>query len=221
MNWLKTGLARRLRRGLGWASLAVAALTALHFPTAVDGPAVPAPLAEDADNFYEAAYSASAAGAADSKYVRTAQLAAHLEDVEPKIRQFVNEYRLQSARVLEVGAGSGTLQDVVADYTGLDIAASAARFFHKPFVHGSATKLPFGANQFDVCWTIWTLEHVPNPERALKEMRRVVRDGGYLYLYPAWNNPTWAPKGYPVRPFADLSWPEKIAKTSLLVREMN
>jgi len=196
----------------------VAVMTVLHFPFSVDGPKIPTELIHDADSFYEAAYTSTEDGA-DSKYVNTAQKAGHLEDIEPRLRKFVAEHHLQSARALEVGAGSGTLQDVVDDYTGLDIASSAARFFHKPFVHGSATDLPFEDDSFDVVWSIWTLEHVPNPERAFAEMRRVVGNGGRLFLYPAWNNPTWAPKGYPVRPDNTLTATEIVAKYSLLIRE--
>jgi SAM-dependent methyltransferase len=196
----------------------VGALTLLHFPMGVDGPEIPLSLTEDADEFYEAVYT-EPAESSGNKYVRTGQLAAHIEEIEPKLRRFVADHHLENARTLEVGAGSGSLQDVVADYTGLDIAASAAQNFHKPFVQGSATQLPFRDDEFDLYWTIWTLEHVPNPERALNEARRVVRSGGYLYLYPAWNNPTWAPQGYPVRPDSQLTWQEIAVKYSLLIRE--
>lgn len=44
---------------------------------------------------------------------------------------------------LKLGAGSGFLRDMVDDYTGFEIASSAGRYFHKPFVHGSVTSLPF------------------------------------------------------------------------------
>ena len=71
-------------------------------------------------------------------------------------------------------------------------------------MHASATDLPFEDDSFDLIWTIWTLEHVPNPEIALGEMRRVVRPGGVLYLQPAWNNPVWAPEGLRIRPLSEL-----------------
>ncbi len=77
--------------------------------------------------------------------------------VSETIEQFVEQYGLENARALEVGAGSGQLQDIVPDYTGLDIAASAARYFHKPFVAGSATDLPFEDGSFDSVWSVWTL----------------------------------------------------------------
>ena len=185
----------------------------------VDGPAVPVSLVERAERFYEEVYTDPGDGG-DSKYVRIGKAAAHHSDVQPQLRAFVEDFGLQDAKTLEVGAGSGSLQDVVADYTGLDVAARAARYFSKPFVQGSATKLPFGDSTFDLCWSIWTFEHVPNPEQALREIRRVTRSGGYLYLLPAWNTPTWAPKGYSARPNSQLTWFETISKYSLLVREI-
>ncbi len=196
----------------------IALLTALHFPMDVGGPVDPVSLVENADKFYEEVYTDPGDGG-DSRYVRIGKAAANHIDLQPQLRAFVEEFDLQNAKTLEVGAGSGSLQDVVVDYTGLDLAASAARYFHKPFVQGSATDLPFEDDEFDVSWSIWTFEHVPDPEQALREIRRVTRSGGYIYLRPAWNNPTWVPKGYMVRPDSELTRLETIAKYSLLVRE--
>ena len=41
-------------------------------------------------------------------------------------------------------------------------------------------------DEFDVVWSVWTLEHIPNPEQALREIRRVTKDKGFIYLEPAW-----------------------------------
>jgi SAM-dependent methyltransferase len=135
-----------------------------------------------------------------------------------EVQDFVDRYGLEDARTLDVGAGSGQFQDIVADYTGLDIAASAATHFHKPFVQGSALDLPFGDNEFDSVWTLAMLEHVPDPEKALEEIRRVGKPGGMLLIAPAWNCVSWTAYGYQVRPYEDLSWTGKLAKASLVIR---
>jgi SAM-dependent methyltransferase len=190
-----------------------AILTAWHFPTQVDDPRETRP-DEAAKVFYETVYEATGE-AGDSQYVEYARETAEHLDITGQVRTFVDQYGLHDKRVLEVGAGSGSLQDLVDDYTGLDIAASAARYFHKPFVQGSATDLPFRDNEFDALWTIWVLEHVPNPERALNEMRRVVPHRGLIYLAPAWNCSSLATQGYQVRSYDDLDWRGKLIKATL------
>lgn len=134
------------------------------------------------------------------------------------VRAFVQQYGLEKARVLEVGSGTGALQDIVADYTGLDIAGSQRRLYHKPFVEASATGMPFRDAEFDVIWTINVLEHVPKPELALREMRRVLRDKGLLYLQAAWQCRSWAAEGYEVRPYSDFDIQGKLIKASIPLR---
>jgi ubiquinone/menaquinone biosynthesis C-methylase UbiE len=131
------------------------------------------------------------------------------------INSFVKDHGLADKKVLEIGAGSGFLQDIVSDYTALDISPTARRFFHKPFVEASATDMPFPDNSFDAIWTVWVLEHIPNPEKALLEMRRVVKPGGYLYLLPALEVSMYAPQGYRVRPYSDLSMSGKLIKATV------
>lgn len=108
------------------------------------------------------------------------------------------------------------MQDVVEGYVGLDVAESARANFHKPFVRGSATEMPFADSQFDVIWSVYTLEHVPNPEKALSEMRRVVKDGGYIYLDPAWDVPWWRSRGYDLLPYSKLDGKGKLARALVI-----
>ena len=126
---------------------------------------------------------------------------------------------MENKKVLEVGSGQGHSQDIVVDYTGLDISPSAGRHYHKPFVAASATDMPFPDASFDAIWTIAVLEHIPNPESALREMRRVLKPGGLLFLYPAWQAPAWASQGYEVRPYSDFSPWGKLVKATVPVRK--
>ena len=84
-------------------------------------------------------------------------------------------------------------------------------------MHGSATLLPLNENEFDAVWTIWALEHVPNPQAALLEMRRK-KNGGLIFLAPQWDCTPWAAEGYPVRPFSDFGWSGKLAKASIPIQ---
>lgn len=44
-------------------------------------------------------------------------------------------------------------------------------------------KMPFENENFDIAVTSHVLEHVPNMGLALQEIRRVLKDGGYLYIF--------------------------------------
>jgi hypothetical protein len=63
------------------------------------------------------------------------------------------------------------------------------------------------------------VDGVPQPERALSEIRRVLRSGGVLFLAPAWQCRPWAADGYPVRPYSDFGWPGKIYKALIPLRD--
>jgi len=196
-------------------------LVVLHFPWSTGRMTISETTA--ASGFYEEIYAKQTAedtaGNTEHVYVEAGRAAGDAVGITESVREFVLEHDLETGRVLEVGAGSGQLQDVVEDYTGLDIAASAARYFHKPFVQGSATDLPFEANEFDSAWTVWTLEHVDDPEKGFSELRRVTKPGGLIYLFPAWNCPPWLAGGYAVRPYGDLDLLGKVTKASLVVRK--
>lgn len=71
-----------------------------------------------------------------------------------KLRGLIQNFNLQSGRVLEVGCGRGAFQDLVADYTGVDIARAAAEWIHKKFLVASAWLLPFSDNYFDSVWNV-------------------------------------------------------------------
>lgn len=46
----------------------------------------------------------------------------------------------------------------------------------------SVEKLPFASNKFDIVTNTEAFHHFPNPEKAVREMHRVLKKGGKLYL---------------------------------------
>jgi ubiquinone/menaquinone biosynthesis C-methylase UbiE len=202
--------------------LLVGVLSAIHFPYDADAP-VPQKEVEAARKYYTDAYRKpeaenQASSEYETKYLRVAEAAAKDFHIEEKVAWFVERFNLSDRPVLEIGSGRGYLQDVARNYTGLDISPSVARFYHKKFVLGSATAMPFPDNSFDGVWSIWVFEHVPNPEQAFNEARRVTRDNGILFLLPAWNCTSWAADGYEVRPYADFGFAGKLIKASISLR---
>lgn len=167
-------------------------------------------MVRNSKDFYNSAY-------AGNRYATFLQQDDHYAVRE--VRRFVDHFDLREKRCLEVGSGRGAFQDLVADYTGLDLSTTVAANYHKPFFSGNAEELPFADSEFDAVWSIAVLEHIPNPERALDEIRRVLKPNGLLLLKPAWNCRWWICEGIPVRPYAELSLRQKWIKATLPLRE--
>jgi 2-polyprenyl-6-hydroxyphenyl methylase/3-demethylubiquinone-9 3-methyltransferase len=97
--------------------------------------------------------------------------------------------------ILDIGCNAGAFSRVWAELghrvTGLDINApllevarkeSAQAGFDIRFHVGSATELPFGNGEFDICCLPELLEHVADWESCLNEAARVVKPGGIVHL---------------------------------------
>jgi SAM-dependent methyltransferase len=196
----------------------VVVLTLIHFPYHTDSSAAAQRASKRSRGYYDAAYQRNDNRRLGIDYEESARQAAVVSDVEGIVRQFVEQNGLAGKRVLEVGSGRGYLQDMALDYTGLDLSASVAARYHKPFVVASATAMPFADNSFDAIWSIWVLEHIPEPERALREMRRVLKPGGVLLLGVAWNCAPWGADGFDARPYSDFNWRGKLVKASIPMR---
>lgn len=98
-----------------------------------------------------------------------------------------------TGRVLEIGIGSGRnlpfYGSGVSRIIGLDpspqllqLARDAARDRSLPLelIEGSAEAIPLDDRSVDTIVTTWTLCSVPQAQRALQEMRRVLKPGGRL-----------------------------------------
>jgi ubiquinone/menaquinone biosynthesis C-methylase UbiE len=89
--------------------------------------------------------------------------------------------------VLEVGCGTGLVLRRIAEFArsakGVDLSPGMlekARARGLDVRQGSATELPFPDASFDVTCSFKVLPHVPDIERALAEMARVLRPRGVL-----------------------------------------
>lgn len=92
-------------------------------------------------------------------------------------------------RVLEVGCGAGGMMGPLQRYgevTGLDIDLEYVQFCRsRGFTRvlcGSGYELPFGDGAFDLVCLFDTIEHIPDDVQALREIRRVLRPGGAVFL---------------------------------------
>lgn len=91
-------------------------------------------------------------------------------------------------RILEVGCGWGELAGMLAEATGAEVVAIdlSPRMVELARERGVAAELadvqdlPFEDESFDVAVAAWMLYHVPNLERGVAELARVLRPGGRL-----------------------------------------
>jgi len=118
-----------------------------------------------------------------------------------------------NSRVLEVGSGLGILAaDVAAAAPGVHVvgvelsAAQIAVCGSRPgvtFMQGDAHALDFPDGSFDLVYARYLLEHVADPARVLREMRRVARPGG---LVAACENDVSLLRFDPPCPAFDRAW---------------
>jgi SAM-dependent methyltransferase len=120
----------------------------------------------------------------------SARIAAQESSTGPDPRQvaFDAVAEFGPRRVLEVGPGRGELAERMARELGVEVVAvdqsermvelTRARGVHA--MVGDVQALPFADQSFDCAVAAWMLYHVPDLNRALREIRRVLRYDGRL-----------------------------------------
>ncbi len=120
-----------------------------------------------------------------------------LHILNPVRAKFVaDRVKLMGARVLDVGCGGGLLCEALfhagAKVTGVDLADGMVEVAR---LHAAEQNLPIEyrvadaesliathADQFDVVTCMEMLEHVPNPDRTVATLARLVRPGGSVFI---------------------------------------
>lgn len=114
------------------------------------------------------------------------QVVIDLMQVEPK------------ARILDCGVGNGSLSialaslmNAPADFHAIDTSAdmlvqakSMMQYagLNPQLQQADVMSLPYGDQSFDVVMAAHVLEHLPDPQRALAEMVRVLKPGGTVFM---------------------------------------
>lgn len=105
-------------------------------------------------------------------------------------------------KILDIGSADGVFTKVVLDKSGasevvgIDVLKASVDWAKKhwkkekslKFKLGNAHDLKFKANTFNAVFALEVLEHVPEPELVLREVKRVLKKGGYaIFLVPTDN----------------------------------
>lgn len=116
------------------------------------------------------------------------------QSVEPML----NAAKVVSGReVLDVATGAGYVAAAAyergADAIGIDFSAAQVELANHTypkvtFKEASAEALPFEADTFDAVVMGFGMNHLPNPEAAIREAHRVLKVGGWI-AFTVWAEP--------------------------------
>jgi ubiquinone/menaquinone biosynthesis C-methylase UbiE len=118
-----------------------------------------------------------------------------------RFRKFNSDWQ-PGGRALDFGCGAGgltlRLREIADEAVGLDLEEHKLAFARTQVAKNNLNSIsfqcyngiepPFPDQHFQIILCVDVLEHVPDPERALKEMARMLAPGGWLLLAfgPPW-----------------------------------
>lgn len=103
-------------------------------------------------------------------------------------------YDSKPIKILDVASGTGYGVDIFSSKLSRDISYfateidseaigySAEYYPESEHIQGDVQSLPYSSDTFDVIVSYETIEHVPDPEGALREFNRVLKDGGNVFI---------------------------------------
>lgn len=98
--------------------------------------------------------------------------------------QLICSYRQHYDNMLDIGCGTGAFlrrtKDITSNRVGIDQHEYSTRDY--TVLIGDALSLPFEKNRFDLVTMLDVLEHIPESDKALDEVKRVLKDQDSLFL---------------------------------------
>ncbi len=108
----------------------------------------------------------------------------------------ITKFLHNKSNVLDVGCGNGIhllwLANKISKGTGADFSKPFIDYARNEtrkrnvrninFICSDAKKMPFETGSFDLAYSLSTLYHMPEADQVIKEMARVVKTKGYVFL---------------------------------------
>ncbi len=95
-------------------------------------------------------------------------------------------------RILDIGCGTGKLAVYLSEETGCavtgidpvraNVEKARLKSSSVTFVVQSAEEISFADNTFDFAVSLKALHEIPNPQEALRESKRVLKEGGKIFI---------------------------------------
>lgn len=111
-----------------------------------------------------------------------------------RLKRLTEAVKIKEGKMLDIGCGGGLLTESLRYYYpktkiyGCDVSQTAI-VYAKKFGSGKVSygviknkKLPYKDNTFDVCLCLDVLEHVPDDNFFLKEVKRITKNGGKFFM---------------------------------------
>jgi len=153
------------------------------------------------------------------QFVRDSSIAVGSPEYFEHIRPWMNPYRfpevmpridkvakkLVGLHLLEIGCGMGfdsvEFMKRGVKVTATDLTPAAVELAKRHFaIEGlipqhvrvaNVLDLPFAENSFDAVWALGVLHHTGNTEKAIQEIRRVLKTGGSAVISHFYRRPSW------------------------------
>lgn len=143
----------------------------------------------------------------------------------------VDRHLPAQGKILDIGCGTGAVLEQLQKRSwagGVDFSPHALQFSEERglanLTLGDAQALPYEADQFDLTISLDTIEHVPDDERALREIYRTLKPGGtFIMNVPAFRW-LWGPHDVALMHFRRYTRREvadKLAKAGFEVERVN